>query len=58
MDEWFFHYLQAKSDYEAFYRDSLRYLGCVNMATMPGMYVQTDMYICMYVYICVGQQLN
>lgn len=26
---------KAKSDYEAFYRDSLRYLGCVNMATMP-----------------------
>ena len=31
-------YWQVKSDYEAFYRDALRYLGCVDIAAMPGTY--------------------
>lgn len=36
----YFHSLhfpfQANSDYEAFYKDALRYLGCMDILTMPG----------------------
>lgn len=35
-------YPQVKSDYEAFYTDALRYLGCVDIAEIPGTY----MYVC------------
>ena len=37
-------YWQVKSDYEAFYRDALRYLGCVDIAAMPGMYIVNIIY--------------
>ena len=30
--------LQAKSNFEAYYRDALRYLGCVDIASIPGKY--------------------